>query len=181
MNLITNKTDKMIKKLFAAVPIFSSALALRLMGDDTDGTMPGASTLEDPPLTSGDLSGAGGQDAGEQDSWDQDSEDSDMPEGEQVDMQFHVSEINGDPADDWYSVDIVIENRNGTNGTNGTNSTEPRDGGFCNNVAEDTWTSLYMGETTSGGRQHCMDDCINAGGSIEYELYEYEGGSSSSA
>ena len=45
----------MNKKLFATVPIFSTALALRIMGDGL--------ALEDPPTT-GDF-----PDAGEQDSW----------------------------------------------------------------------------------------------------------------
>ena len=93
--------NKMIKKLFAAVPIFATAFALRLKGDEGDSTVPGGSTLES-------LSDAGLQDAGEQEAYSYNSYQSTEAETEHVDMWLHVSEINGDPADDWYKVDMLV-------------------------------------------------------------------------
>ena len=83
------------------MPIFATAFALRIMGDEGGSTMPDGLALEDPSTT-GDF-----PDAGEQDSWQPD-----VPDGYQLvesgGFKMHVTEINGKPADNWLSIEHLI-------------------------------------------------------------------------
>ena len=74
---------------------------------------------------------------------------------------FNVTSGEEIASDIWLKIDRFI---NGTvdNGTNSINVT----GGTCNNIHVSTYSSTYDGETSTDSYEQCMDDCVNAGGSV---------------
>ena len=159
----------MLKKLFAAVPLFSSAFAIRVVSDG-DSTNPTGQTWEQAPISTGDFPDADPPVA--PDVPEVTLPDATQPEqAESVDIQLHVYEINGDPADDWFSIDAMVNRTENT-----TNTTDDRPGGHCNNVGVRSWTYLNADEADDvQSYEFCMDDCINAGGAIETKTNDYDG------
>ena len=83
-----------------------------------------------------------------------------------------MSEINGEPTDDWLTIDLVIMPPQDYYDDHDT--PDPRQGGWCNNIGTHRYTIEEDGETSDHMFEFCMDSCIVSGGSIETAFHEYE-------